>query len=693
MKSVFQIRFQAIWRSWIGWVFSTVLFLATGISAYYYNFKSGSTSLSSVLSILTELLVVLIPALTYFVLTRTKRNGEERWLATFPISRPAYLLGSFLSIAATLLIASVPAGLLPLLLSAFGKISYGAAYSAWFGYFLYGLALVAIASCIASLFKHPAASIGFGIAFCAVIELSVLWTGLMESAKGISLLFVALLFALIGLFVWMQNRKHLLIAALIFAVPSLAGVILLFVFPKFLTVWLPRILRFLSPFARLSGFFNRHFDIPSSAFLVSVIVLAFCLMMISTGLGKKKLRGALKMAGVLAIVVGITVGLTCLPYRVAHPDAAEQTEYRLSDASKHALSTLDGEVTIRYFSVGGVESVDPDMYSLTLQYVEAAPNVKVKLVDPMTDSQFKDLDDDTKAYLDQSIGITGKSSRLIFRPDMFYYLYYATVSDDYTVPIPYTPIQYQQLLLQLQNNTQSLYAVMSATERYLALESMLTNAVITAANETVPRISVIGDSLDAFLEDELLQNGFLLSGASQEDLPENADAVLYNLSSDLTEAGAGVLRSYLSEGGRALVIVTPSASMPNLVSVLNEYGLSDATEPNLSSEGSVVGSYGLTTDLEKENGSRLVFVGMTVTSQYNAFSSGGDFAYILRAMGWLTDYSPSKVVIEDSLLQAEYLTPSTSQTAFCGVLLIGLLPLATVGIGAVSIYSRKKKHQ
>ena len=689
MTTIFKREWKRLFRSWFGWAFAAILLLAAGITAYVCHLDRGYTTFSVLFGVLSEVLIFLIPVMTCLTFTVSRRTGEQAWLRSLPISDATYVLAKEAALFLAFLIPTAVMGLFPLLFSAFGTISFGAAYTAWFGYVLFGATLLAICSLISSRTNNRLLSILLGIAVCAVFALSDVITGLMQRKAWISALFAALIFVAAALLVWVRGRKRLA-AILTFAIPAAALIILMIASPRFLTDRLPAALHLCSPYARLSGFLGGHFDFPALVYDIAVVGFFLFLTVFLADLRVPSVRRVSAVCAAAVLLVCANIGVLFLPYRAAYPDVTGRNTFRLSDASRAALSSLGDDVTLRYLSDGGRQDADRDLYSLVVQYAEASPHIRVETVDIGTDEQFRAWDAEMRSYADQSVLVSGRRNRLILRSELYYYAY---SENDMTLPL--TISDYQQMLYSLANSGDSemLSAFAEATTVRMSMESMLTNAIFFATSERAPRVAVMGSAPDRFLEQHLLQNGYDLANATGTESILAADAVLCNLTDDLTEAEGIMLDTYLTAGGRLLILADSSVSMPNLVGFLTDCGILEAAagEPHVDATGSVVGTYGLTADIENEAGGRLVFVAANVGSYYNTMSGGEDFDYLLRAMNWLTDFEGTRVNIADPILPTDRLHPNTAMKTLWAILLIFVVPAATVALGAVTRYVRRQR--
>ena len=696
MTAIFLREWKKIWRGWLGWSFTAVLLLAAGITVQVVNVSRGTATFGNLFSVLPLVLIALFPVAACVVFTNARRNGEMAWLLSFPFRAASCWLGKFLALFALFLVPSAVIGLIPLFLSAFGSLSFGAAYAAWLGYLLFGAAFLAVCSFLAAATTNRVLSVALGVGVGLLLFLTDLIAALMERKAWISALAVILLALAAGIFVWLRagkrdllTRKRLLPAILIFAIPTVAAVVLIFAAPHFLTDRLPLAFRFCSPFVRLSGFLGGHFDLTALVYDLAVCGLFLYLTVFRGNLFAPTARRVATVCVTAAILLGLNIGVLFLPYRATHPDARGWDTFRLSGESKAALAGLRDDVTIRYYSHGGKTDADADLYSLVLQYAEASPHVRVQVIDTAKDDTFRELSAETLAYLDQGVSVSGKRSRLILRPTAFYYTY---TESGMTLPLSIGDYQYFAYSVMQESGEEGLAAFMNATTVRLALESMLTNAVLYAARETVPKVALYGAEPDEFLSRYLDESGFQIVSTTGTDDFGSFNAVICNLTADLTAEEKDAFAAYLAGGGRLLVMGVTSPATPNLNALLTDAGISLATgNTHLDPSGTVLGQYGMTADAETPDGGRTVFVGINLTAYVNTLSGGADFAYFVRALNWLTDSENARVPVSDPVVPTNRLTPGTGQSIWAGVLWILVLPGAAVAIGAVRFYIRRKQ--
>lgn len=682
MSVVFSRTFRSLWYRWLGWLLTAAFLLAGGIIVYIVNFYQGSTSLAYLYSILADVMAIAIPLLTCVTFTKPRKDGTEDWVRSLPISAAAWRIGVWLACFALLMIPTGLSAFLPLILSLHGTVRMAAAYTAWFGFFLHCVTILAIDAWIALSTKNRAVSILTGVGVNLILAFSDRIAGLMEVSPFASFAVLAVLFALIALAVFLKSGKWRLPASLTFSVPTVAALILAFAAPGFLTGKVPYALHLLSPYARLAGFLGGHFDVPAAGYGVTVTAF-FLYLTVRDFRPRRRVTAERLLAPALALaVIAANVGLLFLPYRTAHPDVAGYEMYRLSDASRTALASVDEDVRIRYFSDGGIADVDQDYYSLVLQYAEASPHIRVEVTDIATEDALKSLSAEERSLADQAVIISSRyRSQLILRSDLTYYSYLYTYSDSsssstYSMEIPFTASDYVTFLQQYRDNTSSLYAIMAATSQKFAGESILTETILWAARETAVNVALIGDSPDVFLKRQMVRAGFDLNSLQSARDLYDCDVAFYCLSTDLTEDQAGLLDAYLTTGGKA-VVTADLSSMTRLSAVVAKHGATPTSGIGISSDGN------------------LVVFPMLLDVRTDTMYSGMYFAYFLSSMATLVgDAMPEGGItpeIAASDIPTEGLALTSSQATVRGVLLIAVLPLACLIAGGVAVYSRKKK--
>ena len=117
----------------------------------------------------------------------------------------------------------------------------------------------------------------------------------------------------------------------------------------------------------------------------------------------------------------------------------------------------------------------------------------------------------------------------------------------------------------------------------------MTNAIHYVASDDAPTAKIFGsaDAMDASLSAHLIAGGYYFENiASPLDIGDDCDLlILHTPKTDLTEAEAAALSSYLAKGGKVFLITSCYyANMPNLHSVTREFGLDVMADRNIVCE-------------------------------------------------------------------------------------------------------------
>ena len=459
----------------------------------------------------------------------------------------------------------------------------------------------------------------------------------------------------------------------------------------------------------------------------------------------KSRRFLLCCALVLALAA-INVAVALLPFRVRYPDVSGSTTYRMSDATRRYLGTLNEDVEIVYYTTGDSAGADRDLYPFLLRYADASPHIRVTLADA-EEAQMSD----------QTIEIRSvRRSRTIPAIYLFYFL--NSMTGELLSPVEYATI------LQLLSTTtdpdiaQSLLTLYnpSSISSYFSGDANLTGAIRYVLAEQAPTVCVYvaggsGD-MNLLLRQQLEQAGYTVQTLADLDaVPETCDALCLYAADDLTEAEAAVLTDYLSAGGALLLTTNYSQpDNPNLAAVLADYGLSSPTVENLlyddnyqmfyavegdhpildrfDGEFTAIYAHRIQTaetegvtqtvllrtsdqgssltneeDAEPQTGSfalcvaaetgdtRLVWLAMPLDGQANGLSGGADFDFAEQTIRWMSDSGTTDLGISDRAIPSTQLSAGTNVAIFWIAVFAVLIPAALLAAGLIRRYARSKR--
>ena len=253
---------------------------------------------------------------------------------------------------------------------------------------------------------------------------------------------------------------------------------------------------------------------------------------------------------VLAVLVNLIV--RAIPSRYTEFDLSEAGLYTLSESSRQVADDLTQDVTIYYLAQTGNE--DQIISKLLDKYAAQSSHITWELKDPAVYPTFAaqyGAQDLTSGGL---ILVCGEQSKVLDAAELYDYDY----SDYATTGAANVTFDGESRI------TSAIYQLTSGESRHVyyttnhgeqALTSTLTDA-LESQNLTVSALDLLSQTI-----------------------PEDCDLLVINdPAQDFSGAGSlvdelGQLRSYLSNGGRMLLLTDSYYSTPNLDAVMAEFGL------------------------------------------------------------------------------------------------------------------------
>ena len=167
MKAIFKREWKALFQSVTGWLFLAITLGLFGLYFYVYNLRYGYPYLANTLSSIVFIQMITVPILTMRILAEERKNKTDQLLLTAPVSVGRIVFGKYLAMAAVFTIAAAIMAITPLCLQPFGKVALGESYVSLLGYWLFGLACIAIGTFVSSLTESQVISavLTFGLLF------------------------------------------------------------------------------------------------------------------------------------------------------------------------------------------------------------------------------------------------------------------------------------------------------------------------------------------------------------------------------------------------------------------------------------------------------------------------------------------------------------------------------------------------
>lgn len=379
MLAIFKREFKSLFWNITGWLFIGITLALFGLYFFVYNLAYGYPYISYSLSAIAFLFMVTVPILTMRVLAEEKHAKTDQLLLTAPISVGKIVLGKFLALALVYTICIGVICVAPLVLMIFGEVPLAETYVGILGFWLYGLATIAIGTFVSSLTESQVIS--------AVVSFGLIFVGYMMSS--------------------------------ICSVISSSGNLL------------TKILGCYDLYTPLDDFFNGTLSVTGIVYYLSVIALALFLteQMIQKRrwtISRNMISTSVFSTGMIAIVVTLTVVVnliaSALPETYTQIDATSQKLYSITEDTEKYLDTLKDDVTL--YVMVNKNSKDDNVDRTLQKYASASKHVKVKYVDPNVSPTFASKYTDSDVTSNSIIVVCGDRSKVIdYNSDIYEYSY------------------------------------------------------------------------------------------------------------------------------------------------------------------------------------------------------------------------------------------------------------------------------
>lgn len=285
MIAVYKRELRSYLTSMIGYLFIFFILLLTGIYFSAYQLGAAYPRFEYTLNALTFVFLISVPILTMRVLAEERKQKTDQLLLTAPVSVGKIVLGKYFALVTIFAIPMLIMCLYPLLMSKFGTVSMGAAYTGILGFFLLGCANLAIGVFISSLTESQviAAVLTFVFLF-AFYMMNGISSFFSEGSLSTCITFGLLILA--AAIVIYTMIKNLLISAIVCVVGEIALVIVYVVNSSFFSGGIQKVLNIFNLSSHFDNFANAIFDVKGILYFVSVITV--CLFLTVQSIVKRR---------------------------------------------------------------------------------------------------------------------------------------------------------------------------------------------------------------------------------------------------------------------------------------------------------------------------------------------------------------------------------------------------------------------
>lgn len=270
MTAIFKREFRSYFTGMVGYAVAAVSLFFLGLYFTNRNLLYQSSDFAGVLYTTTLILLFLLPAVSMRSFAEERRARTDQLLLTSPVSIPAIVAGKFLAQLAVFCVPLTAAAVMPLILTAFGKVSLISAYAALLGYILLGGACLAVGTFISCLTENQIVAY---LASFVVLLIAYLMNGIKTMfTSGNILAFVVFALVLLAASAAVGVVcKNILAGGAVLVVGAAALFALFILRPAWLLSAFDAVLTVLALFAPYAEIIGGSFSLPVILYYLSVI--------------------------------------------------------------------------------------------------------------------------------------------------------------------------------------------------------------------------------------------------------------------------------------------------------------------------------------------------------------------------------------------------------------------------------------
>lgn len=270
MIAVYRREVGSYFKGVLGYLLGAFLLVFAGIYCMVYNLSGYYSNFEYVLSAIGFIYLIAVPIISMRSVAEEKKQKTDQLLYSLPIRLSSVVMGKYLAMLTVLALPTGIMALYPLILSQFGAVAYGTAYSALLAFFLMDGCLLSIGLFISSITdSQVAAAVITLLTMMLLYFMSSLasWVSTEPSASLTALMVLAVIAA--AVFYFMSKNA---IVSVILGAALIGGLQLWYhldssafssLFASMMTA--------ISVFDRFDTFTNGVFDVTAIVYYLSII--------------------------------------------------------------------------------------------------------------------------------------------------------------------------------------------------------------------------------------------------------------------------------------------------------------------------------------------------------------------------------------------------------------------------------------
>ncbi len=703
MLAIFKKEIKIFFSTVIGWLFCAALLFFFGLYFTIYNLIYGTPYISYTLSAVIIVFLFSIPILTMKIFADEKRLKTDQMLFTAPISLWKIIVGKYLAMVAILFGILCIFSLYPIILSTAGTIPFGETYIAVFGFFLFGAACIAIGLFISSLTEN--------IVIAAVLTFGALLISFLVN----------------GLTSFISAQGNLI----------------------------TKILSAFAMSTRLDNLLNGIIDLQSILYFLTVIGICLFLTYMTLEKRRWSVAGSGIKKGVFSsittiiipvVLIALNIGAGYLPETYTKLDITDEKLYSITDTTKDFLSNLDQDITI--YVLGSEDSADITIKTLLTRYSSQSSHIKVEYKDTAVYPNFASgYTTDTLADSSMIVECGDKSTVIAFDDCYEYEIDYTTYEStatgfdgegQITAALSYVTSDSLPTIWFL-NGHQEYEEISETATANIKKENIAMETVNLMNYETIPDtiscIVICGAVVDYSADDiikleEYMSNGgnvIILAAFSDQEMPnlngfikeyglEMQDGVVFESNENnyyqypyyvLPSVNSNTITSNIYSNNRYILMPQPVGMVETTeeeedltVTVLLEstdQSICKTDVTNMESwdfeEGDIQGPFvlGAVVNQTSTNAKLVVYAcEYLLADDIDSMVSGANTTLFSDTVASMVDHESSIAIpVKEYILSSVIMNQMT--IIILSIIVVGILPIITLGTGIVIWVIRRKK--
>ena len=278
MLAIYKRELKSYLTSMVCYLFMFFVLLIAGIYFSAYQLSAAYPKFEYTLNAMTFVFLIAVPILTMRVLAEERKQKTDQLLLTSPVSVSGIVMGKYLALVTIYAIPIAVLATYPLIMSKFGTVAFGSAYTALLGFFLLGSANIAIGVFFSAITESQviAAVLTFVFLF-AFYMMNGISSFFSETAMSTCVTFGILIIAL-SLMIYSMIKNAVILGA-VCVIGEVALVIVYVVKSSVFEGGIQKVLEVFNLSSHFENFTNSIFDVTGVLYFLSVIAICIFLTM------------------------------------------------------------------------------------------------------------------------------------------------------------------------------------------------------------------------------------------------------------------------------------------------------------------------------------------------------------------------------------------------------------------------------